>query len=327
MKRREFIAGLGGAALVCPLTARAQQPVMPVIGFLSSASLDGLAPYLPAFRQGLAETGLLEGRNVTIEYSWADNEEDRLRALAIEFIRRPTTVITAPSVAAALAAKSATMTIPIVFYTGADPVNLGLIASLNRPSGNITGVTGLGNELGPKRLELLREMLPTATVFAVLVNAANPILAEPTVINLQAAARTLAVQLHILSASTEQEIDTAFAKLVQLHASGLVIGADNFFNSRSEQLAALALRHAVPTIYQYRNFAAAGGVMSYGGSITDAYRLVGVYAGRIVKGEKPTDLPVQQATKIELIINMKTAKALGLEVPTTLLVRADEVIE
>jgi putative ABC transport system substrate-binding protein len=306
MKRREFIAGLGGAA-VWPLAARAQQPSMPVIGFLSSASLDGLAPYLPAFRQGLAETGLLEGRNVTIEYSWADNEDDRLRALAIEFVRRPTTVITAPSVAAALAAKSATMTIPIVFYTGADPVNLGLIASLNRPSGNITGVTGLGNELGPKRLELLHEMLPTATVFAVLVNAANPILAEPTVINLQAAARTLAVQLHILSASTEQEIDTAFAKLVQLHASGLVIGADNFFNSRSEQLAALALQHAVPTIYQYRNFAAAGGVMSYGGSITDAYRLVGVYAGRIVKGEKPTDLPVQQATKIEFIINMKTA--------------------
>jgi putative ABC transport system substrate-binding protein len=300
---------------------------MPVIGFLSSASLDGLAPYLPAFRQGLAETGLLEGRNVTIEYSWADNEDDRLRALAVEFVRRPTTVITAPSVAAALAAKSATTTIPIVFYTGADPVNLGLIASLNRPSGNITGVTGLGNELEPKRLELLREMVPTATVFAVLVNAANPILAEPTVINLQGAARTLGVQLHVLSASTEQEIDTVFAKLVQLDVSGLVIGADNFFNSRSEQLAALALQHAVPTIYQYRKFAAAGGVMSYGGSITDAYRLVGVYTGRIVKGEKPAGLPVQQAMKIELIINMKTAKALGLTFPTSLLVRADEVIE
>ena len=326
MNRREFIAGLGGAA-AWPHAVKAQQRALPVIGFLSSTSLDGLALYLPAFRQGLAETGLLEGRNVTIEYSWADNEDDRLRVLAAEFVRRPTTVIAAPSIAAALAAKSATTTIPIVFYTGADPVNLGVIASLNRPSGNITGVIGLGNELEPKRLELLHEIVPTATVFAVLVNAANPILAEPTVINLQAAARTLGVQLHVLSASTEQEIDTAFAMLVQLYASGLVIGADNFFTGRSEQLAALAPQYAVPTIYQYRKFAAAGGVMSYGGSITDAYRLVGVYAGRIVKGEKPADLPAQQAMKIELIINLKTAKALGITVPTSLLVRAGEVIE
>jgi putative tryptophan/tyrosine transport system substrate-binding protein len=324
--RRKLLAAFaGGAAL--PLAARAQQSAMPVIGFLSSASLDGLAPYLPAFRQGVRETGLIEGRNVTIEYSWADNENDRLRALAVEFARRQTTAIIAPSVAAALAAKSATTTIPIIFYTGADPITLGLVTSFNRPSGNVTGITGLGNELERKRLELLHELVPTATSFALLVNAANPILAEPTIAHVQEAARTLGLQLHVLRASNERDIDAAFATLTELHTAGLVIGADNFFNSRSEQLAVLSLRHAVPAIYQYHKFAAAGGVMSYGGSITDAYRLVGIYAGRIIKGEKPTDLPVQQATKVELILNLKTAKALGLTAPISLLGRADEVIE
>jgi putative ABC transport system substrate-binding protein len=263
---------------------------MPVIGFLSNVPLDGLAPYLAAFHQGIKENGFIEGSNVTIEYSWANNENDRLAELAVEFSRRQTAVIVAPSIAAALAAKSATAIIPIVFYTGADPVNLGLVNSFNRPGSNLTGVTGLGSELDRKRLELLHELIPTATSFALLVNAANPVLAEPTIREAQAAARTLGLQLHVLNASTERDIDTAFARLTELHTSGLVIGADNFFNSRSEQLAALALRHAVPTIYQYHKFAAAGGVMSYGGSITEAYHLVGVYTGRILKGEKPTDL-------------------------------------
>jgi len=327
MKRREFITLVCGAAAGWPLAARAQQAAMPVIGFLSSASLDGLAPYLPAFRQGVHETGFVEGRNVTIEYRWADNDNERLLALAGEFARRHATVITAPSIAAALAAKSATAAIPIVFYTGADPVNLGLVTSLNRPGGNVTGVTGLGNELEAKRLELLHELIPAATIFALLVNATNPILAEPTITRVQAAARALGLQLHVLKVSTEHEIDAAFATLARLHAAGLVIGADNFFNSRSEQLAALALQHALPAIYQYHEFAAAGGLMSYGGSIADAYHLVGVYTGRILKGEAPADLPVQQATRVELIVNMKTAKALGLTIPLTLLGRADEVIE
>jgi putative tryptophan/tyrosine transport system substrate-binding protein len=326
IRRRELIATLG-SAVAWPLAARAQQSAMPVIGFLSSAPLDGLAPYLPAFHQGVHENEFIEGRNVTIEYGWTNNDNDRLQALAVEFSRRPATVIVAPSIAAALAAKSATAIIPIVFYTGADPVNLGLVTSFNRPGGNLTGVTGWGHELERKRLELLHELVPTATSFALLVNAANPVLAEPTTREVQTAAQTLGLQLHVLSASTEREIDAAFARLTELHASGLVIGADNFFNSRSERLAALALRHSVPAIYQYHKFAAAGSVMSYGGSITDAYRLVGVYTGRILKGEKPADLPVQQSTKVELVINLKTAKALGLTFPITLLGRADEVIE
>jgi putative tryptophan/tyrosine transport system substrate-binding protein len=327
MKRREFITLLGGTALAWPFGARAQQPVKPMIGFLGSAPLDGLAPYLPAFLQGIRETGLVEGRNVTIDYSWADNDNDRLQALAVELINRQTTVITAPSIAAALAAKSATSTIPIVFYTGADPVALGLVASLNRPSGNLTGITGLGNVLERKRLELLHDLIPTASSFALLVNGANPILAETTTRDVQAASRTLGLQLHVLHASTEREIDAVFAKLAELQAGGLVIGADNYFNSRSEQLATLAFRHRVPAIYQYHKFATAGGVMSYGGSFTDAYRLLGVYTGRIIKGEKPTDLPVQQSTKVELILNLKIAKALGVAIPTAILVRADEVIE
>jgi putative tryptophan/tyrosine transport system substrate-binding protein len=236
-------------------------------------------------------------------------------------------VIVAGGTPALLAARAATTTIPIIFSTTVDPVEAGFVASLNRPGGNLTGWTILNVELGPKQLEWLHELVPTASSIALLVNAANPVLAEPTTENVQAAARTLGLQLHVLNASTDQEIDVAFATLVQLHAGGLVIGPDNFFNSRSEQLAALALRHRIPAIYQYHEFAAAGGVMSYGGNLTDAYRLVGAYSGRVLKGEKPGDLPVQQPTKIGLAINLKTAKALGLSVPPTLLARADEVIE
>jgi putative ABC transport system substrate-binding protein len=326
IRRREFITLLGGAA-AWPLAARAQQPVLPVIGFLSSASLDGFAASLPAFHQGIGESGFVEGHTVTIEYAWADNENERLGALVTELIRRRATVIVAPNIAGALAAKLATTTIPIVFYTGGDPVKLGLVTSFNRPGGNLTGVIGLGTELGSKRLELLHELVPTARVVALLVNPANSALAEPTIREVQAAAHTLGLQVHILNAGTENEIDAVFGRIVELQVGGLVIGADNFFNSRSEQLAALARRHTVPAIYQYREFAAAGGLMSYGGSLTEAYRLVGLYTGRILRGEAPADLPVQQATKVELIINVKTAKALGITFPLSLLGRADEVIE
>ena len=328
MRRRDFITLLGAAGVAWPLAANAQQPI-PVVGFLSGAS-PGAYPatvYLTAFRQGLKESGFVEGQNVAVEYHWAEEQYDRLPALASGLVRRQVAVIAAGGTPALLAAKAATTTIPIIFSTTVDPVEAGFVASLNRPGGNLTGWTILNIELGPKQVELLHELVPTSSSIALLVNAANPVLAEPTTKNAQAAARTLGLQLHVLNASTDQEIDAAFATLVQLHAGGLVIGPDNFFNSRSEQLAALALRHQIPAIYQYREFAAAGGVMSYGGNLTDAYRLVGVYVGRILKGEKPADLPVQTPTKFELVINLRTAKALGLEVPDTLLARADEVIE
>jgi putative ABC transport system substrate-binding protein len=324
MRRRAFITFLGGAAAAWPIAARAQQPAMPVVGYLNSDS--PVAARVDAFRHGLSETGYTEGRNVVIEYRWAEGRYDRLPELAAELVRRQVAVIAVMSIPAALAAKASTTTIPIVFGIGSDPVGAGLVASLNRPGGNLTGVTALNLEVGPKRLELLHELVPTASTIALLVNPTNPN-AETLSKDAQAAAYTLRLQLNVLHASTERELDMVFASLLQPRAGALVIGTDPFFTSRSEQLAARALSQAIPTIFQYRTFAAAGGLLSYAGSFTEGYRLVGLYTGRILKGEKPTDLPVQQFTKVELIINLKTAKALGLTVPLPLLTRADEVIE
>jgi putative ABC transport system substrate-binding protein len=306
---------------------RAQQPAMPMIGFLRSTAANGSEHIVTAFLRGLKEAGFVEGQNVAIEYRWADNQNDRLPALTADLIRRGVTVILAAGIPAALAAKAATSTIPIVFEVAADPVEVGLVASLNRPGGNLTGITTLNVEMGPKRLELMHDVVPTTRSIALLVNPASALNAERQLTDAQTAARRLGLQLHVLHASTERDFDTVFASLVQMRAGALVINNDAFFLSRSEQLAALTVRHAVPTIFAYREFTAAGGLMSYGGSLSDAYRLTGVGAGHILKGEKPADLPVQQATKVELYINLKTAKALGLTVPLTLLGRADEVIE
>ena len=327
LRRREFIAALSGVA-VWPVGARAQQPKRPVIGFLDPRSSDDISNLLGAFRQGLKETGHVEGENVALEYRWAENQNNRLPALAADLARRQVTVITAPgSTPAAMAAHAATTTIPIVFGTGTDPVQLGLVTSWNRPGGNITGVSNLSVEVAAKRLELLHQVVPTATTMALLVNPTSPALSEPTTRDVQAAARARGLKIHVLHASTEPEFDTVFATLIQLRADGLVIGPDALFTGRAEALGALALRHRVPAIYQYPQFTAASGLMSYSDSLADAYRQAGVYIGRILKGERPADLPVQQSTKVELIINLKTARALGITVPLPLLARADEVIE
>ena len=327
MRRREFITLVGGAAAAWPLAARAQQPAMPVIGFLSSASPGRDAGRLAAFRQGLNETGYVEGRNVAIEYRWAEEQNDRLPALAADLVNRQVAVIAmAGHVLGAFAAKAATKTIPIVFVTGVDPVALGLVASLNRPGGNLTGVTTLSLELEPKRLELLHGLIPTATTIGALLNRAHPD-AEAQSRDLQAAARALGFKLEVLHAGSARDFDGVFARLAELKAGGLVIATDGLFISQGEQLGALTVRYAMPAIFQFRAFAAAGGLMSYGGSLTEMYRQCGIYAARILKGEKPADLPFQQATRVELILNLKTAKALGLTVPLSLLGRADEVIE
>jgi len=315
MRRRDFIAVIGGATVTWPLMARAQQP-MPVIGFLNVASLEGYALYVAEFRDGLKESGYFEGQNVAIEYRWAEGQNNRLPTLATELAHRRVTVLVAGGgTPTAVAAKAATTTVPIVFAVAVDPVKAGLVASLIRPGGNMTGVTNLGVEVGPKRLELLRELFPTATTIAVLVNPANPALAEPFVRALLPVASTFGVQLHVLNASSDRDLDTVFATVGQLRASALLIMPDVFFTTRAEQLAALSLRYAVPAIYEYRPFTAAGGLVSYGSDEVEYYRLVGIYAGKILKGEKPANLPVVQSTKVELIINLKTAKALGLNVP------------
>ncbi len=325
MQRREFITLLGAAAAAWPPIARSQQPV-PVIGFLNSASPDGYAPMVAAFRKGLNYTGYVEGQNVVIEYRWADDQYDRLPALVADLVRRQVTVIAATSTPAALAAKPATRTIPIVFEMGGDPIQTGLVESLSRPGGNITGTAHLNVELAPKRLELLHELVPTTNIAALLVNPTNPN-AETVSKEVQGAALSLGIQLQVLQASNDRDFDAVFTTLLKLRAGALAIATDPFFTSRVEQLGALSLHHAMPTIYQYRQFVAAGGLVSYGGSITDSYYKAGVYTGRILKGAKPADLPVQQSTKVELVINLKTAKALGLTVPLSLLGRADEVIE
>jgi putative tryptophan/tyrosine transport system substrate-binding protein len=324
MKRREFVTLLCGTAATWPLAARAQQRAVPVIGFLSSTSPQVYAARLGAFAQGLKEEGYIEGQNVAIEYRWAGDHEDRLPVLAAELVHRQVTVIAAGGSPSSVAAKAATATIPIVFETASDPVKLGLVASLNRPGGNLTGVTNLNVEVGQKRLELLRELMPAATNIAVLVNPSAPALTEQFIGNLQAAAPALGMQLHVLQASTDHDLDTVFAAL---RADALVIGPYLFFNSRKEQLGALSLRHAVPASFNYRQFVAAGGLMSYGANEAETYRLVGIYTGKILKGANPGDLPVQRSTKVELMINLKTAKALGITVPLALSGRADELIE
>jgi putative ABC transport system substrate-binding protein len=327
MQRREFITLLGGAA-AWPFSARAQQPTVPVIGWLAAETREAqdLDFRVVAFRQSLKEAGYIEGQNLTIEYRWAEGQHDHLPALAADLVRRQVTVIATPGNAAALAAKTATSTIPILFQLASDPVQLGLVASLNRPGGNVTGVTSLNLEVGPKNLEHMHELVPNAVVIGMLVNPNNPD-AEIQSRDAQAAARKLGVELHTVPARTESDFDAVFASLVKLRAGALVVGPDTFFTMQSRQLGALTRHRAVPAIAPYREFAMAGGLMSYGTNITDMYRQLGVYTSRILKGEKPADLPVQQAVKLELVINLKTAKALGLDVPMSMLMRVDEVIE
>ena len=325
--RRQFLSALSAATAAWPLVAQAQQPAMPVIGFLSGLSAAAVARPLAAFHQGLKETGYVEGQNVAIEYRWAEGQYDRLPALAADLVHRTAAVIVSLGAdPAALTAKGATTTIPIVFLVGGDPVKLGLVASLNRPRGNATGVNFLVSEMTAKRLALLHELVPTAAGLGVLINPKSAV-AEAQLSDAQSAARALGEQVVIINASNEGEIDVAFASFTQRKAGGLVIADDPFFNNRRDQIVSLAAHYALPTVYFFREFAASGGLISYGTSLTDAYHQVGVYAGKILGGANPADLPVIQPTKFELVINLKTAKALGLTVPQTLLVAADEVIE
>jgi putative tryptophan/tyrosine transport system substrate-binding protein len=326
MKRREFITLVSSSAM-WPLAARAQQPAMPVIGFINAASAKNYTRQLAAFHKGLVETGYVNGQNVLVEYRWADDRNDRLPAMVADLVSLQVAVIAATSTPAAVVAKATTTTIPIVFEMGGNPVELGLVTSLSRPGGNVTGVTGLNVEVAPKRLELLHELLPTVRVIALLVDPTDSTTANTTVNEVLAAARAFGLQLHVLHASSERDFEGVFAKLSQLGAGGLVVAGGPFFASHGEQLAAMALRHAVPVAFQRREFTAAGGLLSYGSDLTESYRLAGIYTGRVLKGDKPSDLPVQRATKVELYINLKTAKALGVTVPLPLSGRADELFE
>ena len=328
MKRREFITLLGGAAATWPLAARAQQAAMPVVGFLHHGPPEELAPLIAGFRKGLSETGYVEGQSVAIEFRWANNQMDRLPELAADLVRRRVAVIATPlSTPAALAAKAATASIPIVFGVGTDPVQAGLVPSFNRPGGNVTGIVLLNWELGPKRLGFLHQLLPRAARFAVLVRPDNPDVVEPFIKEVEMAAAAVGKQIEILTARSNPDIDVAFASLVQKRADGLLVSSDTPFVNRRVQLVGLSLRHVVPAIYPWREAVEIGGLMSYGASLTDAYRQAGVYTGRILKGEKPADLPVMQSTKFEFVINLNTAKVFGLSFPPGLLAIADEVIE
>ena len=325
MRRREFITLLGGASVAWPFAAQAQQQAMPLIGFLNGASLRGYGPHVAGFFQGLKENGLVEGKNLTMEYRWAEGQYDRLPAMAADLVRQQVAVIVANTPAAPVA-KAATTRIPIVFVSGDDPVSNGLVSSLNRPGGNVTGVSLISGELGAKQLGLLRELVPRLTSVALLVNPNNPS-AKPNVSSVQEGASTLGLQVHLLNAHTAAEIETAFASAAQVRASVLIVIPDAFLISRRDQIVTLAARDALPAMFQFRDFVVAGGLISYGASLSDQYRQVGVYTGRILKGAKPSDLPVLQPSSFELVINRNTAKTLGLEIPPTLLARADEVIE
>jgi putative tryptophan/tyrosine transport system substrate-binding protein len=327
VRRRDFIKVIAGSTAAWPLAARAQQSAMPVVGFIGSRSPGDSANLVAAFRAGLGETGFVENQNVMVEFRWAEGQYDRLPMLSADLVAHQVAVIAAPGgIAAGLAAKTATTKIPIIFLTGADPVQFGLVKSLSRPDGNLTGVAILTNTLAPKQLELLREVAPDATLIAFLVNPKNP-LAESDTREVHSAAGTTGHKILILSASNDSDIDNAFVALVQQKAGALLVMSDPLFNSRPDKIVALAARHAIPAIYQWRDFPAAGGLMSYGTVLADAYRLVGVYAGKILKGAKPTDLPIQQSVKVQLVVNLGTAKALGLTIPPPVLARADEIIE